>query len=274
MPIGEEGHPVIPGKPEHHRSEEGGRTHPTGVCETCIGDTHADCVAIVSKRTSDAELLMNYGNGDESAFTELVHRHEGNLLSYLRRRLGDAALAEDVAQATWLQVHRKWDQFDSEKKFCPWLFTIANHQAIDALRRKGRRKEVSFDERPADIEGDEPFASLFSDREQTPDGVLEERESREWIKDAVCFLPTPLQSVVVLAYYQGKKYREIADELSIPSGTVKSRLHQAVLRLRKAWNVWEGGDGTQKQTRGLLHKLLQTSCDPHRACPGVRTEVA
>ncbi len=105
---------------------------------------------------TDEDLLRDYkATRNRLAFEALVHRYERELYSYLSRYLSDATLAEDAFQATFLQVHLKLDQFDPERKFRPWLYTIATHQAIDAQRRNKRHRLVSLDKRnQADFEGD------------------------------------------------------------------------------------------------------------------------
>ncbi|MBI3469295.1 MAG: sigma-70 family RNA polymerase sigma factor, partial [Planctomycetes bacterium] len=98
---------------------------------------------------SDELLLRSYRDkGDRAAFEELVHRYERELYSYLRRYLGDADLAEDVFQATFFQVHQKCHLFEDRRSFRPWLYTIATHQAIDALRKLRRHRTVSLDAHP------------------------------------------------------------------------------------------------------------------------------
>src|SRR5580658_542415 len=82
---------------------------------------------------TDEELLSQYqASGDREAFATLVGRYERELFSYLRRYLGDAVMAEDAFQATFLQVHLKCGQFEEGRKFRPWVYTIATNQAIDA----------------------------------------------------------------------------------------------------------------------------------------------
>src|ERR1700736_5232226 len=94
---------------------------------------------------SDEELLVRHrDHADRQAFADLVHRYERELFSYLRRYLGDANMAEDTFQATFLQVHLKSDQFEEGRKFRPWLYTIATNQAIDAQRRNKRHRNVSL----------------------------------------------------------------------------------------------------------------------------------
>ncbi len=187
---------------------------------------------------SDEELLLAYRQrADRRAFDELVHRYERELFSYLRRYLGDAEMAEDAFQATFLQVHLKCDQFEEGRKFRPWLYTIATNQAIDAQRRNKRHRSVSLDRNTRHENGDDigSLMDLLESREPTPDVRAESGQQREWVRGAVEDLPDTLRAAVHLVYYQGLKYREAADILEIPVGTVKSRLHAAILKLNEAW---------------------------------------
>src|SRR5579859_4342568 len=95
---------------------------------------------------SDEDLLARFRRGQTEAFGVLVRRYERELYGYLRRYLGDATLAEDVFQNTFLQLYVKSGQYEAGRPVRPWLYTIATHQAIDALRRNGRHQAVSLDE--------------------------------------------------------------------------------------------------------------------------------
>ena len=192
---------------------------------------------------SDEELIAEYKRSSErGAFDELVHRYERELYSYLRRYLGDATLAEDAFQTTFLQIHLKCDQFEEGRKFRPWLYTIATNQAIDTQRRNKRHRLVSLDRRHG-RGGDDDLGALLDllvSKEAGPVGEAETTERAEWIRRAVSELPDTLRAAVALIYYQGLRYREAADVLGIPVGTVKSRLHTAVLKLNEAWRQAEG----------------------------------
>jgi RNA polymerase sigma-70 factor, ECF subfamily len=186
----------------------------------------------------DEELLSAYREGaDRQAFAELVRRYERELYSYLRRYLGDAEMAEDTFQATFLQVHLKCDQFEEGRKFRPWLYTIATNQAIDAQRRNKRHRNVSLDRNTKQDNGDDvgSLMDLLVSREPAPDSQAESGQQRDWIRQALDQLPDTLRDAVNLVYYQGLKYREAAEILNIPVGTVKSRLHAAILKLNEAW---------------------------------------
>jgi len=188
---------------------------------------------------TDEELLSEYrASGDRQAFATLVSRYERELYSYLRRYLGDAVMAEDAFQASFLQVHLKCQQFEEGRKVRPWLYTIATNQAIDAQRRNKRHRMVSLDRRQSQDSDDlGSLIELLVSKENGPVSSLESEERQQWIRDAVAALPDVLRSAVTLIYYQGLKYREAAEALNVPVGTVKSRLHTAILKLTEAWNV-------------------------------------
>ncbi len=197
---------------------------------------------------SDEELLTTYRDrADRLAFEELVRRYERELYSYLRRYLGDATLAEDTFQAAFLQVHLKCDQFDEGRKFRPWLYTVATNQAIDAQRRNKRHKSVSLDRNTRHQENDDlgSLMNLLESKEPNPQDQVEAAQQSEWIRSAVDDLPDGLRDAVNLVYYQGLKYREAADILDIPVGTVKSRLHSAILKLNEAWMDREPNTNSQ-----------------------------
>jgi RNA polymerase sigma-70 factor, ECF subfamily len=188
-----------------------------------------------SERTDEELVLVYRDHGHRGAFDELVRRYERELYSYLRRYLGDAAAAEDAFQATFLQVHLKCDKFEPDRKVRPWLYTIATNQAIDLQRRGKRHRLVSLDRRDASADDDAgTLANLLESREPAPAAGLESDERERWVHGAVADLPEQLRTVVNLIYYQGLKYRDVAEMLNVPVGTVKSRMHTAVQKLNEA----------------------------------------
>ena len=191
----------------------------------------------LAEESSDEELFQNFCDSQStSAYEALVARYERELFSYLRRYVGNAEMAEDVFQATFLQVYVKRDRFEAGRRFRPWLYTIATNQAIDAQRRNRRHRMVSLDQRAGnDDEGD--LMSVVSSTGPTAVENLEDEEAREWVRGAVDGLPETLRAALILVYHQGLKYREAADVLGIPVGTVKSRLHAALAKLNSAWTT-------------------------------------
>jgi RNA polymerase sigma-70 factor (ECF subfamily) len=186
---------------------------------------------------TDEQMLAEYSlAGSPQIFEALVKRYERELYSYLRRFLGNSAMAEDAFQATFMQVHLKCHLFDGERRVRPWLYTVATNQAIDIQRRNRRHRLVSLD-RCSRVEHEEigSLIDLLRSEEVDPSDQLDQSERKQWIREAVAALPEQLRSAVRLVYFCGMKYREAADELSVPVGTVKSRIHSAVKRLGEAW---------------------------------------
>lgn len=189
----------------------------------------------MSPDDSDEAILARFCEGDASAYGDLLKRFQREIYAYLRRYLGQEALAEDVFQNTFIQVYQKARQFEAGRKVRPWLYAIATHQAIDMLRRLNRRSAVSLEQMTAGDEYDgKAWSEMLVSSEPEPSSGLELTEQRERVVQALETLPEHLRLTVILAYYQGLKYKDIADIMKIPVGTVKSRLHAAMGKLQEA----------------------------------------
>ena len=190
------------------------------------------------EQCSDEELLARFREGQRDVFGTLVRRYQRELYGYLRRYLGDPNLADDVFQATFLQVFLKSGQYEPGRPLRPWLYAIATNQAIDAMRRIGRHPAASLDQATGEDANGEVrnLLELLESRESAPLDLARAEERKVLVRAGVEQLPDFLKQVVLLAYYQGLKYREIADILSVPVGTVKSRLHTALIKLHETWS--------------------------------------
>jgi RNA polymerase sigma-70 factor (ECF subfamily) len=192
-----------------------------------------------SDPVTDEQLLLEYRRtGDRELYAQLVYRYERELFSYLRRYLGNAEMAEDVFQAAFLAVHLKCDTFEEGRRFRPWLYTIATNAAIDARRRNKRHRTVSLDTpREQDNEDVGRLVNLLESGDPDPANASESAERSRLVRETLDQLPESMTTVIHLVYYQGLKYREAAEILNIPVGTVKSRLNSAITRLTDVWNT-------------------------------------
>ncbi|MDB4766777.1 sigma-70 family RNA polymerase sigma factor [bacterium] len=192
-----------------------------------------------TKPVTDEELLLEYReSGDRELYAQLVYRYERELFSYLRRYMGNAEMAEDVFQTAFLQVHLKCDLFDAGRRFRPWLYTIATNAAIDAKRRNKRHKTVSLDTpREQDNEDVGRLVNLLESSDPNPSESALSVEREQLVRETLNQLPESMSTLIQLVYYQGLKYREAAEVLDIPVGTVKSRIHSAIAKLTDAWNT-------------------------------------
>lgn len=189
----------------------------------------------VSDDRSDELLLHSYLQGDRAAFEELIGRYRDEMLHFLMRFLGSRAAAEDVFQETFLQIHLSANTFDIERRFKPWLFTIATNKARDYHRKHRRRTTLSLDASAGDPQDSVGFVDLLDADLPTPDSPIVDSERSRLVKQVVDELPPHFREILLLAYFQRMSYGQIAGALDIPLGTVKSRLHSAVGAFGDAW---------------------------------------
>ncbi|HAI11746.1 MAG TPA: RNA polymerase subunit sigma-70 [Phycisphaerales bacterium] len=191
---------------------------------------------------TDERLIELYCAGDRGAFTALIKRYQQELFAFLFRFLGSRAAAEDVFQDTFLQIHLRADRFETDRQLKPWLFTIAANKARDYLRRNKRHANVSLDAPAPGSSGSggsggsgTTFVDLMQAQTVQPDESLSDQEKREMVRQVIENLPEHQRQVLVLAYFHQLAYKDMADSLDVPLGTIKSRLHAAVANFAKQW---------------------------------------
>jgi len=183
--------------------------------------------------TSDEELVTRLAAGDAASLRELMQRYRGPLYGYLCRLLGSPEDADDLFQEAFLRVLRHADRFDPSRRLRPWLYSIATNLVKNAYRSRSYRDAVPLD-RADDDDGDTLAAQLAERAATSPGDAAARAESARLVRRAVADLPERGRAALVLYYYQGLAYGEIAEVLGIPVGTVKSRIHNAVARLGRA----------------------------------------
>lgn len=167
--------------------------------------------------TEDALMARYAESGDSATFEELFHRLAPRMLGYFRRHLSDEAAAADLLQQTFLHLHRARRDFRPGSPILPWLYTIAGNVRREHFRRLGRRPELSFDADHHPEPTTAPSSSSPTDR---------------LVKRALLALAEIDREVLVLAWYEGLDYPEIARVLGISHGAVKVRAHRASKRLK------------------------------------------
>ena len=189
----------------------------------------------MSRRT-DEQLLADHISGDPGAFRLIVKRHGRELYDFVFRFTRSSAAADDVVQESFLQVHVSADRFDPSRRFKPWLFTIGANKARDWLRTRSRQREVALDAKIAgDDDAGQTFLDLLADQAHAPGRQMDVEEKRRAVRRGVDRLPPALCEALVLAYFHQFTYKEMAEILDIPLGTVKSRLHAAVAAFGRAF---------------------------------------
>ena len=191
---------------------------------------------------SDAELLDQYRQGQEWAFRELVDRYKDSLYAFLRRFVSQQDMVEDVFQETFLQLYTSQDSFDTDRPLRPWLFTIAANKAKDALRKMQRQSSMSMGTLAdaGDVSIDE-VVNILTSYETTPDDEVSRDETARRVREIIADMPENLRGILILAYFEQFSYKHMSEILSIPIGTVKSRLHTAVVHFMKKWKAANRG---------------------------------
>jgi RNA polymerase sigma-70 factor (ECF subfamily) len=197
-------------------------------------------------KLSDAELLDRSAAGEEGAFREIVSRYKNGLYAFLRNFLNRQDLIEDVFQETLLQLFTSKASFDTTRPLRPWLYTIAANKAKDALRKLQRTAAVPIGTMTESEDmsfGD--MVNVLTAEEERPFEDLEKDETAADVRRVIADMPDNLREILVFAYFNKFSYKQMAEALSIPIGTVKSRLHTAVGRFAKDWKAAVGSKKTQ-----------------------------
>ena len=190
---------------------------------------------------SDEELVAAHAAGEPDCLAELVRRYSPELFGFVLRYVANGTAAEDLIQEAFVQVHTSAESFDPERRFKPWLYTIAANKARDWLRSRKRRSEQSLDASDGDS-GRGGLAEQLPDAGAPVEEDLARAEQAEQVRALIERMPEHLREILILGYYQQLPYAEIAEILAIPLGTVKSRLHSAVSHFARLWREREPND--------------------------------
>lgn len=168
---------------------------------------------------ADEALMAQVADGSDSAFMELVRRHQNRLVNFFRR-MGVYTDAEDLVQETFLRAYKYRAKYRPSAKFTTFLFVLARHVHVDRTRQAVRRDRL--------------HAALQADSETVASAGQPARPGRDIDTQALLDRLSPkLREVLVLNIYQGLRYQEVADVLHIPLGTVKSRINLALRAIRE-----------------------------------------
>ena len=177
---------------------------------------------------SDETLMRHIKDGDMESFESLVKRWECPLLNHCYRLVNNVDLAEDLRQEIFLRVYRAAGTYQPTAKFSTWLYRIATNICLDTLAKQRHRKTIPIDTVSGDLD-----AKAIAHPVAQPDELAERKEAEQQVRLALERLPEDLRVIVVMRYYDGLKFREIAEILNCPVSTVKSRMAAGMRRLNQ-----------------------------------------
>lgn len=187
----------------------------------------------------DNELMARLKTASQGTlmrgFEIIVGRHKNAIVSFLFRFTGDFRTAEDLAQEAFLRVFKKIQDYNSTAKFSTWLYTIASNLAKDEFKRRSRHPARSLDWKGGgDTTRDMPQAKADT-TSSVPGARLEKDEVRLNVNKALDLLDAHDREILVLKDVQGLSYDEISEILTLPMGTVKSRISRARTAFKEVW---------------------------------------
>lgn len=222
---------VDAGEPRSARRGTGTLDDAAGLrVENMRGEVHPAAVA-----DEDRRLVDRARTGDVRAFEALVRRYERWVFTLALRMVGDRADAEDLAQEIFLKAYRGLPGFRGGSRFSTWLYAIASHHCLNHLAsREFRTRRAARGGTPTGAHEEPPTSRLdrVADEAPGPDAVLERRDLRRMIEDALTRVTEEHRIVLILRDIQGLSYEEIAESLGLELGTVRSRLHRARMDLK------------------------------------------
>lgn len=177
----------------------------------------------------DHALMARIGEGDHEAFRELVERHQHAVVGTVAKMLGNPSEAEDIAQQVFLRIWKNAARYRPDARFTTYLFTVTRNLVFNETRRRGRKREVSMEERE-----ESSHQQIAAASEHRPDAELLQEELRQAVDAAIAALPESQRMAVVLRRYEGMPYEEIAEVLGLSVSAVKSLLFRARTTLREA----------------------------------------
>lgn len=177
---------------------------------------------------TDEEIAGRVQKGDRESFGVLVERYEEKLLRYGRKFLSRKEDIEDIVQDAFVSVYQNINSFDTNLRFSPWIYRIAHNAFINALRKNERNPFIHFD---LDTLISHPMYEDLKEKES------EEQEIKQLLEQGLSTLSPKYREVLVLHYFEDMPYKDIAEVLQVPVGTVGIRLKRAKEALKKTYGT-------------------------------------
>jgi len=195
-----------------------------------------------ARAISDQDLVARTAAGDDDAYRILVERYSDFVYTVVLRVVRNEEDAEDVAQEAFVRAHGAISKFRGDSKFSSWLYRIAVNRALTHLKRRKRRPDTVEVSSSPRVEAEVSSRTCVDD----PSVRVLDEEFRERVRAAVAKLPPRYRAAVTLFYLEERSYKEVADILGVPMGTLKTHLHRARAVLKDNLRSEEAEPGRQE----------------------------
>lgn len=186
----------------------------------------------------DIELMLMFQAGDHNAFRRLFDRHKGRVIHFCYRFCGQRAVAEELAQETFLRVYKAAPGYRPEARFQTWLFKIAANVCLNEIRRLNRRRQENGDESlesPPSMSGDGMVTA-----QDGPDELLEREEQQQMVRNAIDQLPEAQRAALLLRVEHEFSYREIGKQIGRSENHVRTLIHRGRNKIKEALSAYFG----------------------------------
>ena len=176
---------------------------------------------------TDSQLIENSLSGDNTAFEMLVTRHISRIYNFIYRLTGEAEVAQDITQDTFVKVWKNLRKYNERFAFNTWIISIARNTTIDWLRKKRSYVFSDFNKE----EGDS-FEDSLADIEALPDEIFERKEIEKTLQEALTHISIEQKTILLMHLSEGLTFEDISDIIKKPMNTVKSTYRRGILKLR------------------------------------------
>lgn len=191
-----------------------------------------EAMASHSDQMDDLRCVAAAREGHSDAFGDIVRRYQDRVFNMVYRLMGSYEEAQDLTQQTFLKAYMSLDRFRGTSSFYTWLYRIAVNAALDERKKRSRNPQTMSDAFALTVGADARRPGTSSEMNSPVETVLS-REREEMVTRAIDSLDELHRSVLVLRDIEGMNYDEISEVLTVPRGTIKSRLHRARLVLKE-----------------------------------------
>jgi len=178
--------------------------------------------------TSDAALVRKYMDGDETALSTLINRHQQKLYSFIYSKVFDCTITEDVFQDTFIKVIRtlKRGKYNEEGKFLPWVMRISHNLVIDHFRKNSRMPKFEG-------KGDFSIFDVLKEDTLNAEKMLIKEQIESDVRELIHELPEDQKEVLIMRIYKDMSFKDIAEQTDVSINTALGRMRYALINLRK-----------------------------------------
>lgn len=190
----------------------------------------------------DIEMMLRFKAGDTGAFHQLFHRHKGRVIQYCYRFCGHPAVAEELAQETFLRVYTAAPRYRPKARFRTWLFRIAANVCLNEIRRPDHRNRIEPLD-PTDANPEKEAGNVATPvGDDRPDEQFARREQQQRVRDAIAQLPREQRAALLLRVEQEFSYKEIGRQIGRTENHVKALIHRGRNKLRQTLAAYFGDE--------------------------------